>query len=114
MKKNVFKFCYWKLLVLVAFFFVTSCKTFSGYNPGTSNPVRENYTIVGKVEKEFTSSILFGFISWGDNNLDVLKQLIAESNADDVINVSVEEKVTYYPFYTEKKFLLRGTAIRYK
>ena len=112
-----------KRVVLIGFYaiavlLVNSCLSFSGFNPGSSNPINSNYEVVGNVSEEFSSHSVFAAISWGDNKLDALERLrekAADMGADDVINISVEDNITavFYGVYTKKKFVLKGVAIKY-
>ncbi len=91
-----------------------SCASINNYEPGTSNPVKSDYTVLAEVEREFSSNIVLGVFSWGDD-LDVLDTLKEQYNADDIINVAVSERYTSYFWYIffQKRYVVTGTAIKY-
>ena len=96
---------------------MSSCASFSGVNPGTSNPVKADFEVLGYVNKKFKSHVLFSF-TWGDNRLDAIDQLREKAakdlGADDVINISVEDNILFIGgVYIRKKFILQGQAIKY-
>ena len=116
MKKN-------KRVILIGFsaiavLLVSSCLSFSGFNPGSSNPTNSNYEVIGNVSENFSSHSLFAIISWGDNKLNALERLrekAADMGADDVINISVEDNIiaVFYGAYLRTKFVIKGVAIKY-
>ena len=111
--KKTFNICI--LLVSIMFILLLfSCASVSNYKPGTSNPVKSDYIVLDQIEEEFSSNILFGIFSWGDNNLKLLDSIKKKYNADEIINVTVVEvENLIFGFFYQKKYLVTGTAIRY-
>ena len=96
---------------------MSSCTSFSGFNPGTSNPVNANFEVLGHVSEKFVSHQLF-IVPWGDNSMDAIDRLREKAaddlGADDVINISVEDNISsILGVYFKKTFVLKGLAIKY-
>lgn len=106
------------LMVIISILFV-SCATvrYPGDNHDLVSKLEpKEYDILGDVVLEGTTRSFLGFFTWGGATYyELLQKAQKRYDADDVINVSVDKKVTLFlGIYVSQKYIMRGVAIKYR
>lgn len=108
-----------KIILLVIAILSVSCTTVKvpGYNSGVTVDLTEiEYSILGEVVLEGTQVRILGIISWGGATYyELLQEAKEKYNADDVINISLDQKNSaFLGLFSTQKYIIRGIAIRYE
>ncbi|HOV94973.1 MAG TPA: hypothetical protein PLT87_08835 [Spirochaetales bacterium] len=106
------------VVALALVLLLSSCMSIS--YPGKSGGLVANlepqkYEILGEVKLEGTRHTILGIISYGGATYDdLLEKAKAQYQADDVINISLDNKsYAVLGVYISQTYVLRGQAIKY-
>jgi len=109
-----------KILVSSAVLLLSGCSYLTPLTVSTNHLDPDHEISLAIVTGTATNSYVLGLSVNTDEDMQTaLERAKAEAGADNLINVVVDRRITYFPFtilpiYTRIETIVRGTAIRYK